>query len=152
MIKFQNSISIEVPIEKAFDFIAGPENFPHWNYYLKSVTKISEGETMLGARFHQIRKQDEQVFEITQFEQYKLIELTTLPKANLYAKRLIVFSTTGQGTQIEDFFELDSGHPSFLQKLFVGKTKRAIKENLDKLKELLETGYSTLQDGRISRI
>jgi len=151
MIEFRNSITINIPVEGAFDFVANAENLPLWNYYIKSVTKIESGSG-LGVRYRQIRKHDEQTFEVTQYEQHKVIELTTIPNASLYAKRRMIFSAVAGGTTVEDNFALDTGYPSFLQKLFQGRIRRAVRQNLEILKTLLETGHATLQDGRVVRI
>lgn len=148
MIKFHNTISIQAPLGKTFDFLADFEKLPHWNYYIQRVEKITPGAPPLGARYHQIRKHDEQTFEVTQFEVGKIIEIQTLPGAKLRVKRVITFSRDEDYTQLEDYFELDTWHPAFLQRLFTGKIRRAVKQNLDKLKTLLETGQVTLQDGR----
>ena len=41
-----------------------------------------------------------------------------------------------------------TGYPGILERLFVGRNRRAVAENLGKLKELLEYGQTQLQDGR----
>jgi hypothetical protein len=38
--------------------------------------------------------------------------------------------------------------PGFLAKLFLKGPQKAVKQNLEKLKQLLETGHVVLQDGR----
>lgn len=152
MVGINNTIYINVPVERLFNFLSRPENLPLWNYYLKSVRKISNGINIIGARYHQERKDDEQVFEITRFEQNKLIEFKSLEDSKLRFKRQLIFSQIDGQTFLQDFFEVDTGLPLMLQKLFRGKLRSAVKENLAKLKQLLETGQTTLQDGRLVRI
>jgi hypothetical protein len=43
---------------------------------------------------------------------------------------------------------LDTGKPALVEKLAGGNVKSAVTENLQKLKQLLETGKVILQDGR----
>jgi len=144
-----NSASIETNVEKVFKFLADPENIPLWNYYIKEVSKISPGTIEIGARFHQIRKNDEQTFEITKFQKNKIIEFTTDSSSSIQFKRQLIFQEKNSHCLVEDHFELDTGYPLFLQKLFSKMIKKSIKENLIKLKQLLETGRTVLQDGRV---
>jgi hypothetical protein len=45
---------------------------------------------------------------------------------------------------------MDLGKPQFIQKIFEPQIKKGVKENLFKLKQLLEDGSTVLQDGRKS--
>jgi hypothetical protein len=55
----------------------------------------------------------------------------------------------GEGTIVLDQWKLDTRRPTLLEKLAAGRIKSAVAENLGKLKELLEVGRVTLQDGRV---
>ena len=50
-----------------------------------------------------------------------------------------------------DEWELDLGRGPLVELLGTGRVKSAVAENLGKLKELLETGETQLQDGRVTR-
>ena len=152
MIVIKNSISIKTKIGVVFHFLATPENLPKWNYYIQEVHKISSGNNDLGSRFHQIRKGDQQTFEITEYKRNKLIEFTTISNSSIKFKRRLKFSEFNSHCLLEDEFELDTGHPWLLQKLLHYKIRKGIKDNLLKLKQLLETGQTVLQDGRLSSI
>jgi len=149
MLKIKNSILIQVSTEKVFAFLAVPENLPLWNYYLITVNKISTGKPVIGSQYHQVRKKDEQYFEITGFEENKLIEFTSTRPSLIQFKRKMFFSSTNNGCTIDDVFELKSIVPSFLLRLLTKNIQKAVNENLGKLKQLLQTGTTTLQDGRI---
>jgi hypothetical protein len=60
----------------------------------------------------------------------------------------MAFSQVGKSTRIVDRWRLDLGVPALLEPLAVGRVKKAVRENLGKLKTLLEAGTVTLQDGR----
>lgn len=152
MILIKNTISIEAKLEAVFHFLADPEKLPNWNYYIQKVYKTSPGNDALGSRFRQIRKNDEQIFEITKFHKNQLIEFTTISNSSVKFKRLLTFTELNERCVIEDNFELDTGHPIFLQRLLRHKIKKGIKENLMNLKQLLETGQAILQDGRVSSL
>lgn len=130
-----------------FAFASKPENFPLWNYYIVSVQQVA-GEGALGSRFHQRRKNDEQYFEIIKYEPNQLVEYTTVPKSKFFFQRQMRFKGDVQQTTIDDTIHFDSGYPNFLQRLFTRKVKGAVYENLTKMKALLETGHTRLQDGR----
>ena len=150
MITIKNSIAINTPISKVFDFFSTPENFPRWNYYVISVRKMSSGNGAVGSRYHQVRKNDEQIFEITKFERNKLVTFSTVPDSSIRFLRQMNFRVLDEQCLLDDLFELDAGFPMILQKLFTRRIKQAVYENLVKSKELLETGKTVLQDGRIS--
>ena len=60
------------------------------------------------------------------------------------------FEPTPDGTRITDHWDLQSGHNPLVELLGERRIKAAVAENLGKLKQLLETGATTLQDGRAS--
>jgi hypothetical protein len=60
----------------------------------------------------------------------------------------MMFQAENGCTHIVDKWQLDTGTVSLLEGLATRRVKGAVLENLTKLKELLETGQTTLQDGR----
>jgi len=150
MVSFDNSITIDAPVKKVFDFLSTPEKIPLWNYFVVSVRKISDGNDIIGSRYHQVRKRDEQTFEIINWEENRFVEYSTIPGSLVQFKRQMTFSEVNNQCLVEDSFSLNTGFPVLLERLFTRKVKSAVKENLTKLKELLETGKTTLQDERVS--
>lgn len=148
MITLRNTIDINAPLEMVFKFLANPENFPKWNYYLKTVKKIADGNPVIGSEYHQVRKSDEQYFAIASFKESELIEFASIRKPSIKFKRCFTFSATEAGCRVDDLFEFGYWVPSFIGKIVSKKPEKAVKDNLMKLKELLEYGETTLQDGR----
>jgi hypothetical protein len=64
----------------------------------------------------------------------------------------MIFEDISGKTLIVDTWELDPDLPGIIERLSVKPARSAVKENLLKLKQLLETGTVTLQDGRMHRI
>jgi hypothetical protein len=60
----------------------------------------------------------------------------------------MIFQADDGSTIIVDRWELSFGLFGPLETLAGNRVKSAVKENLKKLKELLETGNTILQDGR----
>lgn len=148
MIEFESSVQINRPLREVFAFVANQENNPKWNYFVTSVKKTSEGPFDAGTTFHQVRKTDPQELQIAVIEPNRLIRIETIPPSTPEVNRLISFREENGNTVLVDHWKLDTGHPQFLQRLGAGRVKAAVKENLAKLKELLESGSATLQDGR----
>jgi len=152
MIRLVNQIVINKPIELVYSFLSDFESIPLWNYYVKEVTKIPVNN---GSRikYRQIRKSDSQVFEILDKQFPTRLEIASTGENNIkFTRRFMFASDPSNNCILEDLFEIESGHAQVLQQLFKGKMKNAVKENLQKLKELLELGHTVLQDGRVSNV
>jgi uncharacterized membrane protein len=151
-VKFQNVIEIEAPLGDVFRFVARMENVPKWNYYVNSVQQTAGDGPAVGARYHQIRQTDEQDFQMRSYHVDKSLTLNTLPGSTPAFERHLRFEPSAQGTRIIDEWTISTRYPGFLESLAAGKIRDAVAENLGKLKELLETGQTQLQDGRVSRL
>ena len=151
MIKFENVIDIHSPLEQVFAFVADFENIPKWNYYVTQVRQSSSGAPDVGATYHQVRKVDAQDFEITAYQPNRMIAVKTLPDSKPYFARMFTFEKTADGTRITDIWELETGYNRIVEALGKGRVVAGVMENLGKLKQLLETGETQLQDGRTIR-
>ena len=152
MIEFENVVEIDRPVDFVFSFLVDLENLPKWNYFVTNVRKISPGPPVVGARYHQARKSDSQELSIVEMETDRLLTLETVPPSKPELKRWMAFEDNNGKTRLIDRWRLESDQPTLLQHLARGKVKSAVKENLLKLKELLEQGHVVLQDGRQVRI
>jgi uncharacterized membrane protein len=148
MIEFENRIEINRPIEEVFRFLADLENLAKWNYFVTRVQKTSPGPPAVGANYHQERKTDIQELRIVELEMDRLLTLETVPPSKPELRRSMTFEEINGKTRIIDRWSLESDYPSLLQPLARRKVKSAVHDNLLKLKELLEKGRVTLQDGR----
>jgi uncharacterized membrane protein len=147
MIEFTNTLMIERPVNEVFDFISDFENMPKWNYYVVDVQNINEEPPQKGTTYNQVRKTDRQRFKITEFEQNRRVSIQTIPPTEDLKMRFI-FVPIESGTMLIDEWKVGNGTFSPINWLAKRKMKSAVAENLQKLKELLEAGSVTLQDGR----
>lgn len=152
MIRFENTIEIDRPVEAVFEFVAHFENVPKWNYYVKEVQQLSDSRPDVGTMYHQVRRGDEQNYAITDYQQASRLTVRTTPDSSPTFERTFVFEPTESGTRIVDTWALETGHYPIIERLGAGRVKAAVAENLSKLKRLLETGEARLQDGRVSRL
>jgi len=72
----------------------------------------------------------------------------TIPPSKPKLRREMEFQDGDETTTIIDRWELRFGLFGPLEALAGNRVESAVSENLAKLKELLETGKTTLQDGR----
>ena len=148
MIKFENRITINRRIKDVFNFAADLTNIPKWNYYVLSIAPTSSKPGTTGATYHQVRKIDEQDFQIVKLERNKSFIIETIPPSKPNFRREMSFNSAGEMTYITDRWQLDLGVPNLLQSIAGNQAKKGVRENLSKLKALLEEGSVMLQDGR----
>ena len=148
MIEFESVVLIRRSIADVFSFVADQQNNPKWNYFVTEVRMTSEGPLGVGTTFHQVRKADAQDLRVVSYEPHQSITIETIPPSKPELSRTIVFREQNGSTLLVDHWKLDTGHPQLLQSLGAARVKSAVRENLRRLKELLELGRTTLQDGR----
>lgn len=152
MIQFTTHVDIDRPPPEVFDFVVDFENTPKWNYFVIDVKKQSADPIGVGTVFHQVRKTDQQDYQVTGLDTGRLIEVKTTPGSLPSFTIRYQFDPMHAGTRLTDHWQLDSGHNALLERLGARRIRAAVTENLGKLKELLETGTTQLQDGRISKV
>lgn len=148
MFEFENRITINRRNEDVFSFAIDLTSIPKWNYYVLSVAPTSSNPGTIGATYHQVRKIDEQDLRIVNLERNRSFIIETIPPSKPELRREMIFESDGEMTHITDRWHLDLGVPRLLQPLVANRAKNGVRENLSKLKALLEEGSVTLQDGR----
>jgi uncharacterized membrane protein len=148
MFTFENTIAIDRPVEEVFAFVVDLPSLPKWNYYVLSVSSTSPESGAVGSTYHQVRKNDEQDLRISQLEPNRSLVVETIPPSKPELRREMTFETQGGSTRIVDKWQLDMGVPKLLEPLAAKRARSGVRENLAKLKVLLESGRVTLQDGR----
>jgi hypothetical protein len=148
---FINTVIIDRPVTNTFAFVANFENMPKWNYFVQETTSESPPGRGAGTIYRQRRRTDEQRFVVTDFEPDQLVAVRTLPPARDLQMRF-TFEPHGGGTRLTDDWTLDTGLPRWLEGIGATRVSSAVRDNLAKLKELLETGRVRLQDGRIETV
>ena len=161
-ISFELTQTIARPPDEVFAFISDFSNMVYWNYYIQSVERISTGNIMAGSLFKMTRPRDVKVYKIIELTapQKMVLELQSPPSVH---QLIFIIERSGTNTVLSyrwrinaDGYPLVRFMPGFLQRLLLfiprqimlQKTRPAVEENFKKLKELLENGKTTLQDGR----
>jgi uncharacterized membrane protein len=153
LLEFNNKLEIKRPITEVFQFLSNFENMPKWNYFVVNVKKISDGPVGINTAFRQKRKTDSQEYKIIEYEPNKSVAIEVqLPSLKATMRFTFGPSHNDNGTVVVDEWKFDTGIPALFARIGVTNVKAAVAENLEKLKELLETGKTILQDGREERI
>lgn len=150
MIEFDNRIVIRRPLNEVFRFVSNLENIPKWNNFVTEVMKTSAGPASVGSQFRQTRKTDHQILQITEFDPPRALTVTSVAPSRPEFERTLRLSGEGEVTEIRDVWKLDLGLPRPFSVFARMRVSAAVRENLGKLKELLEGGTTTLQDGRVT--
>ena len=152
MVKFENSIHIERNRADVFSFLLALENLAKWNYYILDVKKVTNGPPEVGSSYHLVRKSDEQDLRIEELDDQRKLVIKTPPESRIQLQMTFILEDEGSGTFLRDEWMLSAGLPTFLERFGARSVRSAAAENLTKLKELLDHGRVTLQDGRISQL
>lgn len=152
MIRVSNQVTIKKPRTEVFKFLSNFENIPLWNYYVINVKQLPWAKDK-GRRYHQIRQNDSQSFLVKEELFSEQITIETEENSNIWFRRKFRFDEDEDGNCVlDDNFEMDLESPQMVQQLFRSKIGTSVKENLTKLKELLELGNTVLQNGKISKL
>lgn len=144
MIKLISRTLIERPVEQVFDFVSTPENDFQWQYGTLASARISEGASQRGTAFrsigHLLGHRVQGTFEVTEYEPNKKYGFKSL-SGPWQSRTSYTFEMDNGSTQIDiatqvtmiNFHQVNQGA---LEK----DMKKQLKENLVKLKDLLEAG------------
>jgi hypothetical protein len=144
MATFQNTLTIQRPIEDVFAFLADFENIPTWNYAIVETRRTSPGPVGVGTTYRQLRSipdRREEGFEVTVFEPTTRLEVHG-EIGPFTATIGYLLAPVDDGTQLVNVVDLESASMAvrLLAPLAASRVKAAVAANLNRLKQLLEAG------------
>jgi uncharacterized membrane protein len=153
LLEFNNKLEIRRPIGEVFQFLSNFENMPKWNYFVVNVKKISDGPVGINTAFRQKRKTDSQEYKVVEYEPNERVAIEFQPPSvKLTMRFMLKPSHNDNDTIVVDEWKFDTGIPALFARIGITNVKAAVAENLEKLRQLLETGKTVLQDGREERV
>jgi hypothetical protein len=144
MISINISTLILRPVWEVFDFIATPENNSQWQYGSIESVQISKERKTVGSLFssfgHFMGRRIQSTFEVTEFEANKSYGFETI-SGSIQLQTSYNFEAIDRGTTVIVSTLINpGGFFKLLDPIVARVAKKQFKENLAKLKELLEVG------------
>ena len=141
--QFENTVTIRRPAEDVFVFLADFENVPSWNHAIQSITKTSPGPVGVGSTYRQIRSEpsrSEDGFEVTVFEPTRRLAIDG-EIGPFHARVDYRLEPIEGATRLINGVELEpsSAVSKLLAPFARSRVKAGVAENLDTLKQILET-------------
>lgn len=149
MIRFDTRAHIARSPDDVFAYLADFRHIPQWNYWVQRVEQLTPGPVGVGTVYQQVRRSDQQRYEVVTFQPGRRVAVRTLPgERPSFHRSLSLTPSAAGGTDVHDQWELDTGHPQLLQRAAAGRIRDAVAGNVGVLRELLEHGRAVLPDGR----
>ena len=131
------------PVWEVFDFITTLENNSQWQYGSLISMKTSDGDMQVGTVFgsfgHFMGRRIQSDFEVTEFEANKSYGFETI-SGPIQLQTSYSFEAVNRGTNVIVSSLINpGGFFKLLDPIVARATKKQFKENLARLKELLET-------------
>lgn len=154
MMNFSMSTQISRSLKRVFSVVTAPENDLHWQYGTFASARISQGNSDTGTFFrsigHLMGRRSLSTFQVTEFEPNRKYGFKSL-SGPLDLQTIYSFERADGGTKINisiqanvrDFAPVEQGT---LEK----RMEEELKENLGKLKAVLEAGRLPLPSKTIS--
>ena len=140
--RFSNSMVIRRSPSEVFAFLADPTNIPKWNYAITSTRRLTQGPLGVGTRLAQTRSVPQlavEELEVTEFipERRMVLQGDVGPLTGTLSYEI---EDVPEGTRLTNTVDLTSrGSLSVLAPLAIGPVRAAVRTNLEKLRQVLES-------------
>lgn len=143
MIKNEQIINIDRPIEEVFAFVGDLKNGPKWQSGLLEVRRITEGSLGIGTKFTSVRKflgrKIESSVEFVAYEPNKRIVFKSTP-GSMPMEVTFDFESTADGTTLTSMIEMQpEGFMSLAGPMMSAGLRRDRETDFSNLKNLLES-------------
>ena len=154
MIDFNMNTQIDQSPKEVFSFVATPENDFHWQYgtfaSARIPRRISDARTFFRCIGHLMGRRNLSTFEVTQFEPNKRYGFKSL-SGLLDLQTTYTFERAVGGTKINISIRANALNFAPVEESILEKMmKEQLKENLEKLKAILESRHFMLHSEPVS--
>lgn len=144
MIKVEESVVIQRPIEEVFAFLADQTNAPRWQSGLLEVRRVTDEPIGLGTKHTAVRKfmgrRLEATNEYVVYEPNKEVTFTGTANSADFTHSYFTESTA-EGTKVTSRMEMESkGLFGLAEPLITASLRREFVASSGELKEMLESG------------
>ena len=141
--KFENSVVIDQPIKKVFEFVTNFENNPIWQTDILEIQMTSEGPVRPGSTYRCVNRFMGKRFEtesrITGYVPETLCSFK-IASGDITGESNFLFKAVNGGTRFTTVAELDLGFFKFAKMIVQHKINRQLKNDMSTLKKILENG------------
>lgn len=142
MIKVEESIVIQRPVEEVFAFLADQTNAPHWQSGLLEVQRTTDGPLGIGTKHTAVRKflgrRVEATNEYVVYEPNKEVTFKGIANSANFIHSYLTESTA-EGTKVTSRMEMETkGLFGLAEPLITSSLRREFAANMGELKDLLE--------------
>lgn len=139
---------VPCPPEVVFDYLAGLENNPEWNWAVTSTTALTAGPARSGSRYTQITtgpRTNGQMLEITELQRPHVLEVTSRTEDTTSRYRYLLHAAHPDDTRVSVRVAVQPGHPVGRPDLYVQRLQAAMRTNLSALRVALLAGQQERQ-------
>ncbi|MFQ6089520.1 MAG: SRPBCC family protein [Candidatus Methanofastidiosia archaeon] len=142
MVKIEQSVVINRPVEEVFTFLSNPENELQYRSSLLEAEQTSEGPMGVGTTFREVEKfigkRIESTYEVTEYETNKKYSFKTI-SGPAPGEVSMSFESVEGGTKVSFAMDFEIGGLFKLAKpVVIRMTKKQVDDEVSNLKDLLE--------------
>jgi uncharacterized membrane protein len=143
MIKFENSVVIEKPVRKVFEFVTDLKNNPKWQTDILELAVTSDGPFELGSTYRCVNrfmgKRVETEGVITDYQPDRACSFR-ITSGSVTGESSFLFEAVNGATRFTTIAELDLGLFKLGKIVIRHKINQQLKNDMFKLKAILENG------------
>ncbi len=143
MLKVEESIVINHPVNEVFTYLTDARNWPYWTSSVLEAEQTSVGQMSVGTTFRGIDRiicfRVAWTSRIMEYELNRKMSHSIVSGTRVVEQHL-TFDSIESGTKFNFVYDMKtSGLPKFIEPIMLRIMRRTIKKNLRKLKLILET-------------
>ena len=143
MIDIEESVYIDKPIAKVFDFTTNLNNNPHWQSNVSLVEQTSQGPFGLGATYRCVNRFLGKQFEtegfISRYEPHRICSFY-FTSGGVNGESSFIFESVNGGTRFTTAAKLEMETFKIAGFIVKRSARQQVRGDLKKLKKLLENG------------
>jgi uncharacterized membrane protein len=141
--RFENSVVINQPVEKVFEFVTNINNNPKWQTDILELKLTTEGPLGLGSMYHCVNRfmgrRIETVGIITDYEPDNRCAFR-IKSGTVTGESSFLFEPVNGGTKFTTIGDIELRYLKLAKVIVKHKIKQQLRNDMVKLKDLLENG------------
>ncbi|OGU32146.1 MAG: hypothetical protein A2X67_11030 [Ignavibacteria bacterium GWA2_55_11] len=144
MIKLEETIEIERPVNEVFNYVVNVENVQKWQPAVIEVKRLTEGPVGVGTKFSEtatmMGRRISTICEITQLVPNKMFSFSATSDGPMEYRTSYSFTPVGSATRLNIVGEFHTkGFWRLLEPLLKGEIKKESRQELTTMKRVIES-------------